>query len=85
MSIWNLIVYLAIGALIGWAASRIMKSGGGLIRNIIVGVAGSALGGWVAGLLGIGRGSVLTVSGMLISIGGACLLIILCRIVLGKK
>lgn len=85
MTLWNLIVYLAVGALVGWAAGKIMKSKGGLLRNMIVGIVGSALGGWVADLIGLGRGSVLSVGGMLIAIGGACLLIILCRMVLGKK
>lgn len=85
MTLWNLVVYLAVGALVGWAAGKIMKSRGGLFRNIVIGIVGSALGGWVADLVGISRGDILSLGGMLIAIGGACLLIILCRIILGKK
>ena len=85
MSFWSLIVYLAVGALAGWAAGKIMKSRGGLLRNVIIGIVGSALGGWVASLLGIGQSNILSLGGLLIAIGGACLLIILCRIILGKK
>ena len=32
--------WLIIGALIGWLASKIMHGKGGLLRNIILGVAG---------------------------------------------
>ncbi len=85
MTLWSLIVYLAVGALAGWAASKIMRSRGGLLRNIVIGIAGSALGGWVASLLGIGRSNILSLGGILVAVGGACLLIILCRILLGKK
>ena len=85
MDIWNLLITLAVGALAGWAASKIMKSKGGLFRNIVVGIVGSFLGSWVAGLLGISAGATLTLVGILVSIGGACLLIFLCRLVLGKK
>ena len=87
MTLWQVIVYLAIGALIGWAASKVMKSGGGLIRNIIVGVAGSFLGGWIADLIGWQRPSLtnISLSGMLIAIGGACLLIWLARLITGRR
>ncbi len=85
MSLWNLLITLAVGALAGWAASRIMKSKGGLFRNIVVGIVGSFLGNWLFGLLGISAGSILSLVGILASIAGACVLIFLCRLVLGKK
>jgi uncharacterized membrane protein YeaQ/YmgE (transglycosylase-associated protein family) len=37
----HFIGWMIIGALIGWVASKIMHGKGGLIRNIIVGIAGS--------------------------------------------
>ena len=85
MTLGNLIVFLAVGALIGWAANRVMKSKTGLLRNIIVGIVGSGLGGWVADLIGIGRRSALTVLGMLIAIGGSCLLIWITRLLFGRR
>jgi uncharacterized membrane protein YeaQ/YmgE (transglycosylase-associated protein family) len=58
----DLIVWLVIGGLIGWLASILMKTGAqmGLIANVIVGIVGAALGGWIAGVLGIGGGRVLS-------------------------
>ncbi len=79
----SLLIKLAVGALIGWLASRIMKSNGGLIRDIIMGIAGSALGGWLASIIGISASGI---GSWLVSIGGACLLIaIVDRLFRGKK
>jgi uncharacterized membrane protein YeaQ/YmgE (transglycosylase-associated protein family) len=52
----NWIITLVIGGVIGWLASIIMKTNAqmGIIANVLVGIVGSMLGYWVAGLLGIG-------------------------------
>ena len=50
---WSIIVWIIVGALAGWLASKIMKTDeqmGGL-ANIVVGVIGAFIGGWLAGLL----------------------------------
>lgn len=53
MSITSLIIFLAIGGLAGWLAGKIMNSKRfGLIGNIVVGVVGAILGGFVFNLLG---------------------------------
>lgn len=44
-----MICSLILGALIGWIASKLMGSRGGLIRNLILGVVGSAVGNWLGG------------------------------------
>lgn len=83
--LWTILGRLLLGALIGWLASKIMHGKGGLIRNIIVGIAGSVLGGWLADWVGIGSGNLLSVGGFLIALGGACLLIFLSRLISGKR
>ena len=47
----------------------------GLLANIIVGLVGSALGLWLMELLGFGKADAFSLVGMLVSIGGAALLI----------
>ena len=71
----QLIISLIIGGVIGWLASIVMKTNAqmGLIANVIVGIVGSALGFWVAGLLGLGAGG--DIVRWVIGIGGAVLLI----------
>ncbi|MCI2056557.1 MAG: GlsB/YeaQ/YmgE family stress response membrane protein [Oscillibacter sp.] len=72
----HFLIWLISGALIGWIASLIMKSKSSILRNIIVGIVGSSLGGWLAGLIGLhGTG----VGSILISVAGACLLVWLAR------
>ena len=51
----NLIITLVVGGVIGWLASLLMKTDKqmGIIANIIVGIIGSGLGFWLAGMLGL--------------------------------
>jgi uncharacterized membrane protein YeaQ/YmgE (transglycosylase-associated protein family) len=50
----NLLWFLLIGIAAGWLASPIMKGGGsGLVTDLIMGVIGSILGGFLFGLLGL--------------------------------
>jgi len=75
----NWIITLVIGGVVGWLASIIMKTNAqmGIIANVLVGIVGSMLGYWVAGLLGIGVDGGLL--GFLVAIAGAVLLIVILR------
>ncbi len=51
----GLIVFILIGALAGFMASKVLSGRGmGLLWDIVVGILGAFLGGWLAGLVGIG-------------------------------
>jgi uncharacterized membrane protein YeaQ/YmgE (transglycosylase-associated protein family) len=74
------IITLIIGGIVGWLASIVMKTNAqmGLIANVLVGVVGSSLGFWIAGLLGMEpTGGILR---FVVAIAGAALLIF----ILGK-
>lgn len=73
------IVTLIIGAIVGWLASIIMKTNAqmGLLANIIVGVLGSVLGFWIAGMLGMDATG--GIARFLIALVGAVLLIFILR------
>jgi uncharacterized membrane protein YeaQ/YmgE (transglycosylase-associated protein family) len=43
----NFIVWIIVGAIIGWVASMIMRTRGGLLVNIIVGIVGAFIAGLV--------------------------------------
>jgi uncharacterized membrane protein YeaQ/YmgE (transglycosylase-associated protein family) len=75
------IVAIIIGGVIGWLASLIMKTNAqmGLLANIIVGVVGSVLGHWGAGVLGIAAFG--SAGGFIISLLGAVVLIAILRAV----
>ena len=76
------IVKIALWALAGLAASRLMKSEGSLLWNVLLGLAGGAVGSLVAGWVGIR--STNTLGSLIISVGGACLVITLARFLLPK-
>ena len=76
----NIIVWLVIGGLIGWVASMVMGTAGrqGIILNVVVGVVGAALGGWLFGgafaTSTINQGN-LSLSSVMVSLVGAIILI----------
>lgn len=76
----NWIVLLIVGGVIGWLASLIMKTNAqmGWIANIVVGIAGSALGGWLAPQLGIAQTGAMVYA---VAIGGAVLLVFLLKVI----
>jgi len=50
----NFLYFILIGALAGWAAGKLTKGESfGLLGNIIVGIVGGVLGGWIFNQLGI--------------------------------
>jgi uncharacterized membrane protein YeaQ/YmgE (transglycosylase-associated protein family) len=50
----GVIVWLIVGAIAGWLAGVIVKGGGfGLIGNIVIGIIGAIVAGWVLPLFGI--------------------------------
>jgi uncharacterized membrane protein YeaQ/YmgE (transglycosylase-associated protein family) len=54
MSLYNFLIFLLIGIFVGWLAGVIWKGRGfGLVWNLIIGVAGAFLGGFIFYLLGI--------------------------------
>jgi uncharacterized membrane protein YeaQ/YmgE (transglycosylase-associated protein family) len=81
----GLIISLVIGGIIGWLASIFMKTNAqmGLIANVLVGVVGSSIGFWVAGLLGIAPGGILRF--VVAVIGAALLIFILQKLGIFKK
>jgi uncharacterized membrane protein YeaQ/YmgE (transglycosylase-associated protein family) len=68
------ITALIIGGIVGWLASMVMKTNAqmGLVANVLVGVVGSLIGFWVAGLFGIAPSGIVR---FLVAIAGAALLI----------
>jgi uncharacterized membrane protein YeaQ/YmgE (transglycosylase-associated protein family) len=76
----NLIIWLIVGGLIGWLASKIMNTDAqqGIRLNIVVGIIGALLAGWlITPLIGgatINQGD-FSLSGLVISLLGAIVLL----------
>lgn len=82
----NWLITLVIGGIIGWVASILMKTNAqmGIIGNVIIGIVGSLLGYWLAGMLGLApEGGIIR---FVVAVAGAALLIfILSKLGLMKK
>ena len=78
----HLLISLIIGALIGSAASKIMKTRHGLLVNALLGILGGVVGGWLGGMIGAGDGWLMNI---ILSIAGSCVVIWLARQLAGKK
>ena len=76
----NLIVWLVVGGLIGWVASLLMRTDAqqGIVLNVVVGIVGAALGGWLLSPL-IGAPSinqdVFSVGALVVSLLGSVILL----------
>jgi len=74
----GVIWWVIVGLIAGWAAGKIMKGGGyGVIADIVLGILGAIIGGWVVGLLGFGGGGLIW--SILVAILGAVILIWITR------
>lgn len=76
----NFIIWIVVGGLIGWIASIIMKTDGqqGLFLNIVVGLIGALIGGWLISPL-VGAGTIndgaFNVGSLVVSLVGAIILL----------
>lgn len=60
MDALSIILFLVIGAVAGWLAGLLIKGGGfGLIGNIIIGIIGGFIGGWLMSLAHIQKAGLL--------------------------
>ena len=76
----GIIWWIIVGLIAGWAAGKIMKGGGyGVVADIVLGILGAILGGWVVGVLGLGGGGMIW--SILVAILGAVILIWLTRLI----
>ena len=54
MDVMSLVWFLIIGIVAGWLAGKIMRGGRfGLVGDLVIGVIGAVLGGFLFGLLGL--------------------------------
>ena len=81
----GIIAVIIIGAVAGWLGSMIYKGSGlGLIGNIVVGIAGSFVGYWLLGELGISLGAG-WIGSILTGAIGAIIILFLLNLIFKKR
>jgi uncharacterized membrane protein YeaQ/YmgE (transglycosylase-associated protein family) len=76
----NFIIWIVVGGILGWLASMVMRTDAqqGMLLNVIVGIVGALLGGWLLAPL-FGTGTInqndFSISSLLVSFLGAIVLL----------
>jgi len=84
IGIMGIIVWLVMGGLVGWIASMVMGTSAqqGVFLNIVVGIIGALIGGWLVGPM-LGAGSInegITLMSFVVSLLGAIILLAILRL-----
>ncbi len=83
ISLTTVLWWLIIGLIAGFLASVVMRGGGyGVVGDIIVGIVGAFIGGFLMSLLGLGGSGV--VWSIIVAFIGACILIAILRAMSGS-
>ena len=81
----GLIASIIVGLIAGVVASKLMKTNTSLFIDMLLGIAGSILGGWVTSLLlGVDLTSGVNLTTIIVSILGAMLVIFIYRLIKRK-
>jgi uncharacterized membrane protein YeaQ/YmgE (transglycosylase-associated protein family) len=74
----SIIAWLILGLIAGFIASKIVnKEGEGLLLNMVIGVVGAELGGWLFRLFGMSGVTGFNVWSLLVAVVGAVILLFL--------
>lgn len=75
----SIVIWLIVGGIVGWLASLIMRTDGqqGILLNIVVGIVGAVLAGWlISPLIGVGTiNQGISIASIVVSLIGAMILL----------
>lgn len=83
----SIIGWIVLGAIAGWLAGQFMKGGGyGLVGDIILGILGAIIGGFLTGVI-LGRDLVsgFNIESLIVAFIGAVILIAISRAISGRR
>ncbi|HBI34438.1 MAG TPA: GlsB/YeaQ/YmgE family stress response membrane protein [Candidatus Moranbacteria bacterium] len=75
----DILIWIIFGAIVGWIASMIMGSSGSLVWDIVIGIIGAVLGGWLMSFFGQGGVTGFNLYSFLVAIFGAVVAIAIVR------
>ena len=77
----SLLTWIIFGAIAGWLASILMKSDGSLVSDIVMGIIGAMVGGWVFNALGGDGVTGFNLYSIIVAVIGASIIIFLGRLI----
>jgi uncharacterized membrane protein YeaQ/YmgE (transglycosylase-associated protein family) len=73
----SILAWIVLGLIAGFIGSKIVnRRGEGLVLDILLGVVGAVVGGWLAGFLGLAGVNGLNLYSMAIAVGGAIVVLL---------
>ena len=81
MTLELILIWLLVGAIAGWLAGLIVRGGGfGLFGDILVGIVGAVIGGWLLPRLGVVIGTGI-LSAIVTAVIGAVILLLIVKLI----
>jgi uncharacterized membrane protein YeaQ/YmgE (transglycosylase-associated protein family) len=82
----SIVAWIVLGLIAGFIASKLVnKSGEGVVLDIVLGVVGAVVGGWLFSLLGMGGVSGLNIYSLVVAVIGAVVLLIAYHAITGRR
>lgn len=82
----SFIAWIVLGLIAGFIGSKIInKRGDGLIRDILLGVIGAVVGGWLFHLFGMAGVSGLNIYSLVVAVVGAVVVLVIYHAIRGSK
>ena len=83
----SILAWIVLGLVAGWLAGMLMRGGGyGLVGDLVLGVLGAIVGGWLTGLvLGVDLMTGFNVQSLIVAVLGAVVLIGISRLFSGGR
>jgi uncharacterized membrane protein YeaQ/YmgE (transglycosylase-associated protein family) len=88
MAVVNILAWLIVGGIAGWLASLVVRGGGlGVVGDVIVGIVGALLGGFVLSLLlpGTFGFTGFNLGSLLVAFIGAVILLFIVKLFTGRR
>lgn len=81
----SIIVWIVIGGLAGWVAGMIMKTDGSLVKNIVTGIVGALIGGFIMSFFGAEGFTGFNLWSFVVALVGSVILIAVINVLTGKR
>jgi uncharacterized membrane protein YeaQ/YmgE (transglycosylase-associated protein family) len=81
----GIILWVVFGAIVGWLASLIMKTRTGLLWDIVIGVVGAVIGGFVMSFFGASGVGGFNLYSFIVALLGAIILLAIVKAISGRN
>jgi uncharacterized membrane protein YeaQ/YmgE (transglycosylase-associated protein family) len=79
MSVETFLIWIVVGLVAGWLASAVVGGGYGIVGDIVIGIVGAFLGGWIFRALDVGAPFGGIVGSIIVAFVGAVVLLLILR------